>query len=97
VQYARVVPVGDEQNVFEMLQIEDVNALEPGKLAVRVMYVYFFFPLLDSVGQGFQVWVSGEYFLEADAGCPNRQVRLFQVGERIDIGIVHRSVQERHQ
>lgn len=49
VQYASVVPVGDEQNVFEMFQIEDVNALEPGELAVRIMYVYFFFPLLDPV------------------------------------------------
>lgn len=80
-----------------MFQVEDVNALEPGELAVRIMYVYFFFPLLDTVGQRLQVWVSGEYFLEADTGCPNRQIRLFQVGERIHIGIVHRSVQERHQ
>jgi len=92
VQYARVIPIGDEQNVFEMFQIEDINALEPGELAVRIMYIYFFFPLLESRGQRLQVWVSDEYFLEADTGCPNRKIRLFQVGERIDIGVVHRSV-----
>jgi len=80
-----------------MPQIKDVNALESSELSVRIMNVYFFFPLLDSVGQRLQVWVSCQYFFEADAGCSNRQIRLFQVGKRIDIGIVHWSAQERHQ
>jgi len=97
VQDARVVPVGHEQNVFEMSQVEDVDALEPGESAVRIVYVFFFGPLLHAVRQTLQVRVAGQYLLETDAGRADRQVRLFQVRERVDVGIVHGRVQERDQ
>lgn len=97
VQYACVVPVGDEQYVFEMAEIENVDALKSGEPAVRIVYILLLRPLFQPVRQRLQVRVTGQYFLETDAGRTDRQIRLLQVRERIDVGIVHRRVQERHQ
>lgn len=97
VQHPGVVLVGDEQYVFEVFQVENVHALEPGETAVRIVDVLFFGPFLHPVSQRLEVRIAGQQFLETDAGRPDRQVRFLQVFERVDVGIVHRSVQERHQ
>lgn len=97
VQNARVVPVGHEQHVFEVSQAEHVDALKSCVPAVRIVYVFFFGPFLHAVRQRLQVRVARQYLLETDAGRTDRQIRLFQIRKRVDVGIVHRRAQERHQ
>lgn len=97
VQHARVVPVGHVEHVLEVFQAEHVHPLEPGETAIRVVDVHLVGPLLQPVGQRLQVRVAGQYLFETDAGRPDRQVRPFEVRERVDVRIVHRRAQERHQ
>lgn len=96
VQHALVVFVGFEQNVLEMFQVEHVYTLKPGVTTVRIVDILFFGPLFHPVSERFQVRVPDQYLSETHAGRADRQIRRFQILERVDVGKVHWCAQERH-